>query len=350
MVEKPVEDAVNDLSLGEDTGGEEASQKVSGGFDTDKLKALRGKKKGNKSEKPQACATSSKKPSSSTGKAKKGGRKWGRWGNMDDGEQLDYTNESERLENANVEKATGKSMMDEDEDEGDEEEEGEGEGTGREGVFVFCGGERMVGLADMSSVSRENIEVMDALIGNFTLYDDVNKVYDILKGHRKLSMLCEEKDASAKESIKQLQKQVEGLEREREDLVAQNEEEKRHENDKLKRQLAKAEAEAEAMEENIKELQVERDELKASLVQTEDKYMDRTKQLSEQEHRVKHELSLFAHISKINWTATDEVGGKNEIRGVISKTNQGDLNTFCFDTKKTSRFHIANKLWDAMDE
>jgi len=104
------------------------------------------------------------------------------------------------------------------------------------------------------------------------------------------------------------------------------------------------------MEENIKELQVERDELKASLVQTEDKYMDRTKQLSEQEHRVKHELSLFAHISKINWTATDEVGGKNEIRGVISKTNQGDLNTFCFDTKKTSRFHIANKLWDAMDE
>ncbi|QDZ21825.1 subunit alpha of signal recognition particle receptor [Chloropicon primus] len=119
MVEKPVEDAVNDLSLGEDTGGEEASQKVSGGFDTDKLKALRGKKKGNKSEKPQACATSSKKPSSSTGKAKKGGRKWGRWGNMDDGEQLDYTNESERLENANVEKATGKSMMDEDEDEGE---------------------------------------------------------------------------------------------------------------------------------------------------------------------------------------------------------------------------------------
>ena len=66
----------------------------------------------------------------------------------------------------------------------------------------------MVGLADMSSVSRENIEVMDALIGNFTLYDDVNKVYDILKGHRKLSLLCEEKRAGAKESVKQLQKQV----------------------------------------------------------------------------------------------------------------------------------------------
>ena len=49
----------------------------------------------------------------------------------------------------------------------------------------------MVGFADFSSVSRENLEVMDALIGNFTLYDDVNKVYDILKGHRKLSLLCQ---------------------------------------------------------------------------------------------------------------------------------------------------------------
>lgn len=95
----------------------------------------------------------------------------------------------------------------------------------------------MVGLADMSSVSRENIEVMDALIGNFTLYDDVNKVYDILKGHRKLSLLCEEKRAGAKESVKQLQKQVETLQSEKDDLTAQNEKEMRQENDKLKKQV-----------------------------------------------------------------------------------------------------------------
>jgi len=247
----------------------------------------------------------------------------------------------------------------------------------------------MVGLADMSSVSRENIEVMDALIGNFTLYDDVNKVYDILKGHRKLSLLCEEKRAGAKESVKQLQKQVETLQSEKDDLTAQNEKEMRQENDKLKKQvrtrvrwkwkrgaedswtgreqqltadanfsasfssyffkLARVESEASGLEANIKELNLERDRLRTSLDEMEEKNDHRKKHLSEHEHRVKHELSLFAHISKINWTATEE-GGKGEIRGVISKTNKGGLNTFCFDTKKVSKYHIANKLWDAMDE
>ena len=36
--------------------------------------------------------------------------------------------------------------------------------------------------------------------------------------------------------------------------------------------------------------------------------------------------------------------------GVISKTEKGDLNAFCFDTSKMSKFQIANKLWEAMDD
>ena len=98
----------------------------------------------------------------------------------------------------------------------------------------------MVGLADMSSVSKENIEVMEALIGNFTLYDDVNKVYDILKGHRKLSLLCEEKQENAKNFIRQLTKQVEELEEKKKNLKDQNEEEMRKENEKLKKEVSGA--------------------------------------------------------------------------------------------------------------
>jgi len=142
---------------------------------------------------------------------------------------------------------------------------------------------------------------------------------------------------------------VETLQSEKDDLTAQNEKEMRQENDKLKKQLARVESEASGLEANIKELNLERDRLRTSLDEMEEKNDNRKKQLSEHEHRVKHELSLFAHISKINWTATEE-GGKGEIRGVISKTNKGGLNTFCFDTKKVSKYHIANKLWDAMDE
>merc|ERR1711934_504512 len=208
----------------------------------------------------------------------------------------------------------------------------EGEEKGKE--------ERMVGLADMSSVSRENIEVMDALIGNFTLYDDVNKVYDILKGHRKLTLLCEEKNLGAKATIKQLQKQVDSLKEEKHELKAQNEE--------LKVELSRAETEAQALEAKINHLQSQRDRLKATLVRVEEKAMNRKKTAIEHENRVKHELSLFAHISNLNWTVND--GDGTEIRGVISKTNKGDLNTFAFDTRKMSKYQIANKLWDAMDE
>lgn len=206
----------------------------------------------------------------------------------------------------------------------------------------------MVGLADMSSVSRENIEVMDALIGNFTLYDDVNKVYDILKGHRKLTLLCEEKNLGAKATIKQLQKQVDSLKEEKHELKAQNEEEKKRENEKLKVELSRAETEAQALEAKINHLQSQRDRLKATLVRVEEKAMNRKKTAVEHENRVKHELSLFAHISNLNWTVND--GDGTEIRGVISKTNKGDLNTFAFDTRKMSKYQIANKLWDAMDE
>ena len=92
----------------------------------------------------------------------------------------------------------------------------------------------------MSSVSKENIEVMEALIGNFTLYDDVNKVYDILKGHRKLSLLCEEKQENAKNFIRQLTKQVEELEEKKKNLKDQNEEEMRKENEKLKKEVSGA--------------------------------------------------------------------------------------------------------------
>ena len=81
---------------------------------------------------------------------------------------------------------------------------------------------------------------MDALIGNFALYDDVNKVYDILKGHRKLTLLCEEKQNAAKTAIKQLQKKVSDLQERKEELVSQNEQEMREENDRLKEEVSVA--------------------------------------------------------------------------------------------------------------
>ena len=60
----------------------------------------------------------------------------------------------------------------------------------------------------MSSVSKENVEVIDALVSNFALYDDVNKVYDIGKTYRKLDQVAKDKEEQIKQDIRELSKKV----------------------------------------------------------------------------------------------------------------------------------------------
>ncbi len=113
--------------------------------------------------------------------------------------------------------------------------------------------------------------------------------------------------------------------------------------------------EVNAFEGQIAELEERKEALKRELVNTEESNSSDSRAAVEHEHRLRHELSLFAHISNINWTSADNGAGidgegATEIRGVVSKTDKGDLNAFCFDTSKLSKFQIANRLWEAMDE
>ena len=109
MVEKPsVDETMNDLSLGDTPEG--GSKEEVKGFDTSKLRALGRKKKGQAKPAPKA-------KSASATPTKKGGRKWGLLGNREaEDVNLDYTSDSQRLENVKFEKVTGKSMMDDDSD------------------------------------------------------------------------------------------------------------------------------------------------------------------------------------------------------------------------------------------
>ena len=98
LVEKPnaIEESLEGMSLGE---GEENKK--------DK-KNLR-RRKGGGGDAP--APTKTKRPLF---------RKDRMWGGAEEGEVLDYTNEDQKLENVNVEKATGKSMMDDSDDDDDD--------------------------------------------------------------------------------------------------------------------------------------------------------------------------------------------------------------------------------------
>jgi kinetochore protein Spc24 len=59
----------------------------------------------------------------------------------------------------------------------------------------------------------------------------------------------------------------------------------------------------------------------------------------------RHQLSLFAHISKITWKLDKE----DSIAGTVSDQKNGDLRHFDVpDTQALSQFELVNKLWQVL--
>mmetsp|Transcript_8469 Transcript_8469/g.31283 ORF Transcript_8469/g.31283 Transcript_8469/m.31283 type:complete len:198 (-) Transcript_8469:8006-8599(-) len=61
--------------------------------------------------------------------------------------------------------------------------------------------------------------------------------------------------------------------------------------------------------------------------------------------RVKHELSLYAHVSKIIW----HYEPTSRIVGHITDPANGDVKEIDIDPTKESSFQVANQLWDLVD-
>ena len=61
--------------------------------------------------------------------------------------------------------------------------------------------------------------------------------------------------------------------------------------------------------------------------------------------RAKHELSLYAHISKISWhyEATDRIKGR------INAHEGKDLRVIDFAERDRSEYELANELWNMID-
>ena len=62
--------------------------------------------------------------------------------------------------------------------------------------------------------------------------------------------------------------------------------------------------------------------------------------------RCRNELSLFAHISKINWQPGG--AGSSCVAGTVSDRQRKDLRPFNFDASALSDFEVANKLWEVI--
>ena len=99
------------------------------------------------------------------------------------------------------------------------------------------------------------------------------------------------------------------------------------------------------MEEELRRLGGEKSAAHGRLCDAEAVRADADAMESEALPRAKHELSLYAHVSKVIWHS--ELSGR--VCGNVSDLANADIRPFDMDPRATSQYEIANKLWGLMD-
>lgn len=59
----------------------------------------------------------------------------------------------------------------------------------------------------------------------------------------------------------------------------------------------------------------------------------------------RHELSLYAHISKLTWHGKEP----DMWQGTVSDSAAGDIRTINLNSSKLSHFEMVNRVWDMID-
>ena len=59
----------------------------------------------------------------------------------------------------------------------------------------------------------------------------------------------------------------------------------------------------------------------------------------------RHQLSLYAHISKITW----HFDRADRVAGTVSNPSTGDMRKFELDPQELGEFGVVNALWGMMD-
>ena len=58
----------------------------------------------------------------------------------------------------------------------------------------------------------------------------------------------------------------------------------------------------------------------------------------------RHQLSLFAHISKVTWRLDQD----DRIAGTVSDSSTGDIRTIDLDPGRMTEFERVNKMWELL--
>jgi len=186
-------------------------------------------------------------------------------------------------------------------------------------------------------------ELIEEMRRIYATDEDALKVRALNQQFKEVRKLCEDREAHMQTVIKEMVKRVADAEKratpsespsEHQKRIAQVEAEKRAAGEFL----THMEAEAQALEHMQAELKSQNANLKVKKQEVDAIEMDDVP-------RAKHELSLYAHISKISW----QYETTDSIKGRVNAHEGKDLQVIDYAVGDRSEYQLANDLWNLID-
>lgn len=184
-------------------------------------------------------------------------------------------------------------------------------------------------------------ELIEEMRRIYATDEDTMKARQLNEQFAEVRELCERREVHMQDVIKEMVQKV----KEAEKAATPTESDEEH-----KKRLAQAESEKRAAEEYLTHMEHEamalensQAELKAEAAKLKMKKQELTDMEDEGVPRLKHELSLYAHISKISWAYDRPDRIKGRVNGA------GEVKPFDFAPDEMTEFELVNKMWDLID-
>ncbi|KAL6779548.1 hypothetical protein ACKKBG_A12720 [Auxenochlorella protothecoides x Auxenochlorella symbiontica] len=191
-------------------------------------------------------------------------------------------------------------------------------------------------------VFDEHLGVIAALRDNYARHDDTDTIRELLGIQEELEGLLSSREDTVKQAIQALSSRVE----EARIKAVYPEEEGAHD-----ARLRELEARVAASKQHVAQLTAElealgkqRQQLGSSMKEVSVKKAQVDHMLLEDEPRIRHQLSLYAHVSKISW----RFDNPDRIAGTVSDPEKADVRLFDL-APQMPRFEATNQLWRLME-
>uniref|UniRef100_A0A061RLG7 Kinetochore protein Spc24 n=1 Tax=Tetraselmis sp. GSL018 TaxID=582737 RepID=A0A061RLG7_9CHLO len=194
---------------------------------------------------------------------------------------------------------------------------------------------------------RENLEYLEQLKFSYSNDQDTERVERMQESYNGMLSTCLRKESDIRDTIKELSTAISSKQSELESYGSQDSVEGLMES--LRHDIGKTQQRVKDMSREERELNEELEELLLKIKASKEHRLQEQRQTTLAEQRLRHELSLYAHVSR----ATLDADGDEAVSGAVSDPQGHDIRPFSTtlsDLRSAAgRSALVNELWGLID-